>query len=96
MSVVLEVERPRRKRHKPTKQRKQTKRVQSAKTVPPSTSDNQVLTLFEWCALNRIGVRTGRRLLATGNGPKVVQLSPHRIGITIRANREWQAARERP
>ena len=57
--------------------------------------DDQVLTFVEWCSLNRIGERTGRRLLATGKGPVVTQLTEKRIGITIRANRAWQKSRAR-
>ena len=57
--------------------------------------DDQVLTFLEWCALNRISERNGRRILASGDGPVVVQLSKKRIGITIRANRAWQSARSR-
>ena len=58
-------------------------------------NDNQVLTFHEWVRLNRISERTGRRILKSGDGPTVVQLSAKRIGITVGANREWQAARER-
>lgn len=57
--------------------------------------DAQVLTFFEWCALNRISARTGRRVLNSGSGPTVVQLSSKRIGITVGANRVWQQSRER-
>jgi hypothetical protein len=57
--------------------------------------DDRCLTFNEWCSLNGIGQRTGRRILKSGNGPAVVQLSERRIGITVRANREWQAARAR-
>jgi hypothetical protein len=56
---------------------------------------NQVLTLIEWCRLNRISTRTGRRIIASGNGPPVLQLSAQRIGITVAANAKWQASRAR-
>jgi hypothetical protein len=52
---------------------------------------DQVLTFFEWCRLNRISERTGRRILAGDDGPKVTMLSARRIGITVGANRRWQA-----
>jgi hypothetical protein len=106
MSVV-EIEQ-RRSRHAQGKHRKLSKRErekhkqalahkrkQRLDALPATLQDGQVLTFFEWCALNRIGERTGRRLLASGNGPVVTQLTEKRIGITIRANREWQQARER-
>jgi hypothetical protein len=57
--------------------------------------DQQVMTFREWCRLNRISVRTGRRVLASGTGPTVVRLSPQRIGITLGANKRWQQSRER-
>ena len=37
--------------------------------------DDQVLTFLEWCQLNRITERNGRRILASDHGPAVVQLS---------------------
>ncbi len=56
---------------------------------------DQVLTFFEWCRLNRFSERTGRRILHGPGGPKVTMLSPRRIGITVGANRTWQASRTR-
>ena len=60
-----------------------------------SLADDQVLTFQEWCRLNRISERTGRRILDGPDAPTVTMLSPRRIGVTVRANREWQHARER-
>jgi hypothetical protein len=57
--------------------------------------DNQILTLAEWAALNRISMRTVRRILASGTGPVVTRMSPRRIGISVGNNARWQAARER-
>ena len=57
--------------------------------------DDRCLTFREWCELNGIGQRTGRRILDGPNPPAVTQLSPRRIAITVRANREWQAQRTR-
>jgi hypothetical protein len=57
--------------------------------------DDRVLTFAQWCALNSLGERTGRRILQSGSGPAVVQLSERRIGVTVRENRRWQQARER-
>jgi|SRR5262249_18355420 len=74
------------------------KRLQRASALDMPLSilnDAQVLTFFEWCQLNRISVRTGRRILDSGRGPTVVQLSSKRIGVTVGANRLWQASRER-
>jgi hypothetical protein len=69
---------------------------QRALDGPLSVShDDQVLTFVEWCKLNRISERTGRRILDGPDGPKVTMLSPRRIGITVRDNRAWQQSRER-
>ena len=57
--------------------------------------DDAVLTFKEWCSLNSVSERQGRRILTSGNGPTVTQLSDRRIGITRRNNREWQASRAR-
>jgi hypothetical protein len=81
-------------------QKRQPKRpwtaVGSARTQPLSMLlDSQVLTFFEWCQLNRISTRTGRRILNSGTGPIVTQLSPMRIGVTVANNKLWQASRER-
>ena len=60
-----------------------------------SLADDQVLGFHEWCRLNRISERTGRRILNGPDGPAVTMLSPRRVGVTVRANREWQQSRER-
>jgi hypothetical protein len=57
--------------------------------------DDRVLTLATWCKLNTFSLDTGKRLIKSGQGPRVLQLSSRRIGITVAANREWQQARER-
>jgi hypothetical protein len=57
--------------------------------------DEQVLSFHQWCALNGFSPRTGRRILASGDGPIVTQLSEKRIGITVGNNRRWQEARAR-
>jgi hypothetical protein len=57
--------------------------------------DMRVMTLRQWCEVNDLSWWTGQRLIKAGQGPKILQLSPRRIGITVRANREWQQARER-
>jgi hypothetical protein len=55
----------------------------------PPTS-RRVLGFHEWCKLNDISPRTGRRIIASGKGPKVTQLSARRIGIREDHNAEWQ------
>ena len=60
-----------------------------------SIEGDRVLTFAEWCALNKIGQRTGRRIIRSGTGPVVTQLSARRIGITVANNRHWQASKAR-
>jgi hypothetical protein len=60
----------------------------------PSNPD-QVLTFPEWCALNTLSERTGRRILKSGNGSPVTELSSYRIGITVGDNHRWQMSRKR-
>jgi len=80
-----------RARRSHTKQHKQAKR-----DAPLSMLlDSQVMRFSEWCRLNQFSERTGRRLLASGNGPDIVQLTDKIIGITVGANRRWQEARVR-
>jgi predicted DNA-binding transcriptional regulator AlpA len=62
--------------------------------LPAILHDSQVLRLREWAALANVSMRTARRLLADGDGPKVVRLSSRRVGITIASHKAWIAARE--
>jgi hypothetical protein len=98
-----ELQRSRRAQRKHHKQQDRKKKVRGRPVGighnlgPPLAplNDDQVLTFREWCILNSIGERTGRRILKSGNGPPVVQLSEKRIGITVGANRLWQQSRTR-
>jgi hypothetical protein len=55
--------------------------------------DDEVIPLSRWAAINSISLATARRLMARGDAPEMVQLSPYRIGITRRADREWKRRR---
>jgi hypothetical protein len=57
--------------------------------------DQRVMSLAEWCALNGFSIATGKRLILSGQGPKVIQLSKKRIGIRVCDNRAWQESRVR-
>jgi hypothetical protein len=86
--------------HKQVQRRKQKRNPVQPKwstlDAPLATSHpNQVLTFHEWCQLNRISMRTGRRIINSGTGPVVTQLSPHRVGITVGNNAAWQASKAR-
>jgi predicted DNA-binding transcriptional regulator AlpA len=56
---------------------------------------DRVLSFPQWAKLVGLSERTGREIIQRGDGPKVVQLSPNRIGIRISDHREWLAARTR-
>jgi hypothetical protein len=57
--------------------------------------DDAVWTFKEWCAVNGISPRQGRRILKSGSGPLVTMLSDKRIGISRRHDRLWKASRVR-
>jgi hypothetical protein len=73
---------------------KRSKRSQPFE-VPTAAEDAQVLTLREWCQLNKISPRTAHRILKRPDGPIVTMMSPKRIGITIGNNRACQESRAR-
>jgi hypothetical protein len=55
--------------------------------------EHRVLSFSDWCDLCAISPATGRRILASGQGPIVTRLSARRIGITVGANAAWLASR---
>ena len=92
---LLQAERRRRRVKKPTSQAPPPWAF-SALDAPLATSHpNQILTFHEWCRLNRISVRTGRRIIERGEGPIVTQLSTKRIGVSVANNAAWQASKAR-
>jgi predicted DNA-binding transcriptional regulator AlpA len=58
-----------------------------------AVQDNRVLSFKQWCELNGISRSTGQRLISAGKGPRLIQLSEKRIGVTVAENRRWQASR---
>jgi hypothetical protein len=78
------------------RKKKKKKKVSDRLSFGGPLLDDQVLTFREWCALNGISVRTGRRIIDGPDPPAIVRLSARRIGITVKANREWQARRALP
>jgi hypothetical protein len=83
--------------HAPSRKSKSAKRGRKPKWGPALEARNphQILTFPEWCLLNGISPRTGRRILDSGSGPAITQLSANRIGISVAANAAWQASRVR-
>ena len=83
---ILEIEhrRSRRKQRTHAKQQARKKKVRGRSVglghnLGPPLNDDQVLTFYEWIKLNSISPRNGRRILQSGDGPRVVQLSARRI-----------------
>ena len=55
--------------------------------------DDRVMSFDDWCKLNGFSRSTGQRLIASGNGPRFIQLSEKRKGVTVGENRRWQESR---
>ena len=66
-----------------------------AKEQHLTAEDSKVLSTRQWCALNGFSVATGKRILKSGDGPCIIQLSTNRIGIRVIDNVRWQEARLR-
>jgi predicted DNA-binding transcriptional regulator AlpA len=65
------------------------------KVVGVGGDQDRVLTMAEWAKECSISPRTARELIATGQGPRVVELSANRLGIRVCDHREWLAERIR-
>jgi predicted DNA-binding transcriptional regulator AlpA len=57
--------------------------------------DARVLNVRQWSQLAGFSTRTAKRLFKSGDGPQVVQLSAHRVGVTLAAHKAWVEARTR-
>lgn len=55
-----------------------------------SLDAQKVMNVRQWAELNGVSIATAKRILASGTGPKVVQLSSKRIGIRVIDNALWQ------
>lgn len=55
--------------------------------------EDRIMSFAKWCEFNGFSRTTGWRICKAGDGPEFVQLSAGRVGITYRANREWQQSR---
>jgi hypothetical protein len=72
---------------------KKSKRALAFQSPLSRTNDDQVYTFTEWCRPNRISERTGRRIIHSPDGPTFVRLTSRRYGVTVGANKSWQASR---
>ena len=71
------------------------KRQKRARAHFSADHDQQILTFREWCDLNSISSRTGRRILKAPGGPVVTMLTSRRFGISVGNNKIWQEHRAR-
>jgi hypothetical protein len=55
--------------------------------------DDEVIPLSRWAEINSLSIKTAKRLIAAGDAPEMIRLSPNRVGITRRADREWKRRR---
>jgi predicted DNA-binding transcriptional regulator AlpA len=55
--------------------------------------DDRVMSFDDWCNLNGFSRSTGQRIVASGKGPRFIQLSEKRKGVTVGENRRWQQSR---
>ena len=53
----------------------------------------EFLSFMQWCEINGFSRSTGQRTVAAGKGPRFIQLSEKRIGVTVGENRRWQTSR---
>jgi hypothetical protein len=74
---------------------REQERRQWQRTLQRLSDDDEVLTFRQWCRINALSERAGRRIIGAPGGPVVTQLSERRIGITRGNNRAWQKSRER-
>lgn len=52
-----------------------------------------VMSIKTWAMVANIGLSTAKRLLARGEGPALVRLSPGRVGVTAGSHARWLAER---
>ena len=71
------------------------RRRQRATQASDDDSRYRVLSFKQWCGQCGFGARTGRRILKSGDGPPVIQLSERRIGIRQTDALAWLEARVR-
>ena len=70
------------------------KRQKRARAQFSADHDQQILTFREWCDLDGLSARTGRRILKAPGAPTVTMLTKRRFGI-VGNNKIWQAQRAR-
>jgi predicted DNA-binding transcriptional regulator AlpA len=67
--------------------------VQQERAWRLTVDDDRVMSFDDWCKLNGFSRSTGQRIIANGKGPRFIQLSEKRKGVTVGENRRWQQSR---
>ena len=60
----------------------------------PHRPTNRIMTFREWCARCGFSTVTGWRIVKSGDGPKVTQVSARRIGIREDHHAKWLKTRK--
>lgn len=68
----------------------------SADAQSATVDDLRVTPFPEWCKAKGFSYSTGRRLLDSGEGPKITKLSARLLGVQRRHDREWLDRRTKP
>jgi hypothetical protein len=62
--------------------------------APLIASDDQLLSFKDWCRLNVISERAGRRIWADPKArPTLTKLTSRKLACSVGNNRRWQQAR---
>jgi hypothetical protein len=62
--------------------------------APPVVNDDQLLSFKQWCLLNAISERAGRRIWADPKvRPALTKLTSRKLACSVGNNRRWQQAR---
>ena len=81
---------------KPKKQTKPKKRRKRPNEPLSHLLPEQVLTMAEWRAINRLSERSAHRILSDPEKrPRLVQLTPKLRGVRVADNKAWQESRSR-
>ena len=48
-----------------------------------SLERHRIMSLKDWCAWRGVSLATGKRIIASGKGPRITRLSDRRIGVTV-------------
>jgi hypothetical protein len=50
---------------------------------------DRVMSFPTWCVLAGVSLTTGKRLVASGRGPKLTHMSERCIGVRVSHHHEW-------